>query len=394
MNPERFGDNPSGRLIQSSQGEATYWAFAPDPLPPLLTFDPALICSLSDADRALGELAGLGRALPNPHLLINPFVRREAVLSSRIEGTQADLKDLYAYEAGQLALSSVKPAPPETDVREVHNYVVALEYGLERLKTQPLNLSLIREVHGKLLEGVRGERATPGEFRRTQNWIGRPGCTLVDADFVPPPAGEMNAALDALEKYLNSGNKYPPLLRLALIHYQFETIHPFLDGNGRVGRLLMALLLVHWDLLPLPLLYLSAFFEEHRQEYYDLLMGVSARSAWQEWAQFFLHGIAEQARDAVVRARRLQDLQLKWRERLAQVRASALPMRLADRLFQTPFLTIPQAQRLLAVTYRSAQLNVQKLVDAGILRPLSENAYGKSFFAPEILAAIGENAPV
>lgn len=389
MNPDKFRHSPSGRVIQVGQGETAYWSFVPHPLPPPLTFDAALIRLLSDADRALGELAGLGRALPNPHLLINPFIRREAVLSSRIEGTQADLADLYAYEAGQLALPGLKPAPSEADVREVFNYVRALEYGLERLSTLPVSLRLIREVHARLMEGVRGKQATPGEFRRTQNWIGAPGCALNQAAFVPPPVDEMNAALDALEKYLHIEEDTPPLVRLAFIHYQFEAIHPFIDGNGRIGRLLISLLSVHWNLLPLPLLYLSAFFEKHRQDYYDLLMAVSTHGAWREWVAFFLRGVAEQARDAVVRVKQLQDLQAEWRKRLAKARASALLLRLADRLFESPVMTIPQAKDYLEITYPSAQKNVEKLVAAKILRPLGDAAYGKTFIADEIFQIVG-----
>jgi len=253
VNPDRFKDNPSGRVIKIGQGDAAYWAFEPNPLPPSLGFDAKLVMVLSETDRALGELAGLGRALPNPHLLINPFIRREAVLSSRIEGTQADLADLYAFEARQLALPGLKSAPSEADVREVLNYVRALEDGLERVKSLPVSLRLLRELHARLMEGVRGEKATPGEFRHSQNWIGRPNCTLSDADFVPPPVEAMNAALNVFEKYLHLQDETPPLVRLAFIHYQFEAIHPFLDGNGRIGRLLLTLLLVHWNLLPLPL---------------------------------------------------------------------------------------------------------------------------------------------
>jgi Fic family protein len=337
----------------------------------------------------LGELAGLGRTMPNPHLLIAPFIRREAVLSSRIEGTQTDLSDLYAYEAGQLPLfTKVKPPPPETDVKEVGNYVLAMEYGLKRLDTLPVSLRLLGELHARLMEGVRGEHATPGEFRRSQNWIGRPGCTIREAEFVPPPVPAMQEALDAFEKYLHAGNAYPPLIRLAFIHYQFETIHPFLDGNGRIGRLAITLLLVNWDLLPLPLLYLSAFFEKHRQDYYDLLLGVSQQGAWPQWVEFFLRGVAEQARDAGQRAKRLQDLQEGWRARLLKGKASALLLRLADSLFAAPMLTIPQVQRSLGITYRSAKKNVEKLVNLGILRPAGEPSYGKLFQAVDILEAI------
>lgn len=390
MNPDLFCESTAGRLIRVGEGEAAYWAFVPHPLPPKLDWDDELVRRLSDADRALGELGGLGRTMPNPHLLINAFVRREAVLSSRIEGTQTDLVNLYAYEARQAPLPGFAPAPPETDMREVQNYVRALEYGLRRIETLPLSLRLVRELHARLMEGVRGEHSTPGEFRRSQNWIGRPGCALNEADYVPPPVSQMTEALDAFEKYLHAGHDYPPLVRLAFIHYQFEAIHPFLDGNGRIGRLLISLLLAHWDLLPLPLLYLSAFFERQRQEYYDLLFAVSARGAWREWVEFFLRGVAEQARDAARRARRLQDLRLEWQQRLTTARASALLVRLADSLFDLPVLTIPKAQELLQVTYRSAQANVQKLVQAGIVRPVEGSAYRRVFIASEILETLAK----
>ncbi|RJR37183.1 MAG: Fic family protein [Deltaproteobacteria bacterium] len=389
MNPERLRKSPSGRLLQVGQGDAAYWSFIPAPLPPALPWEAELVRRLSDADRALGELAGLGRTLPNPHLLIAPFIRREAVLSSRIEGTQTDLTDLYAYEAGQLPLfTGVKPSPPETDIKEVGNYVRAMEYGLERLHTLPVSLRFMRELHARLMEGVRGERATPGEFRRSQNWIGRPGCTILEAEFVPPPVPEMQEALDSFEKYLYAVDAYPPLIRLAFIHYQFETIHPFLDGNGRIGRLLSSLLLVSWDLLPLPLLYLSAFFEAHRQAYYDLLLAVSEKGAWSEWVRFFLEGVAEQARDAGARAKRLQDLQGEWRERLARNRSPGLLFRLADSLFEAPILTIPQARRLLEISYPSAKATVEKLKTAEILQQVGESPAGKIYAASEILKII------
>lgn len=282
------------------------------------------------------------------------------------------------------------PAPPESDVREVLNYVRALECGLERLETLPVSKRLIGELHERLMDGVRGDHSTPGEFRRTQNWIGAPGCTLNEAEFVPPPVDEMARALDAFEKYLHAEDAYPPLVRLAFIHYQFEAIHPFVDGNGRIGRLLTSLLLVYWKLLPLPLLYLSAFFEQRRQDYYDLLRAVSELGAWREWVEFFLHGVAEQARDASARAKRLQDLQLDWSKRLAGVRSS-LPLRLADILFESPLLTIPQAQRLLDVKYDTAQSNIGKLVDAAILQQIGKSSYGKSFVALEILEIIRED---
>lgn len=266
-----------------------------------------------------------------------------------------------------------------------------MEYGLERVNTLPVSLRLIRELHECLMRRVRGEERTPGEFRRSQNWIGPPGCALNNADFVPPPVDEMHDALDAFEKYLHFGNDYPPLLRLAFIHYQFEAIHPFLDGNGRIGRLMLALLLVEWELLPLPLLYLSAFFERYRQDYYDLPLAVSERGAWREWLTFFLRGVAEQSQDAIDRAKRLQDLQRDWRQRLTHARASALPLRLVDSLFESPILTVPDAHRILGVTYRGAQLNVKKLVEAKILQQFGSFSRDKVFWAEEVLKVISEN---
>jgi Fic family protein len=388
VNPDKFRNSPSGRVIQIGQGETAYWAFVPNPLPPPLTFDAALIRLLSDADRALGELAGLGRALSNPHLLINPFIRREAVLSSRIEGTQADLADLYAFEAGQLALPGLKPAPAEADVREVFNYVRALEYGLERLSALPVSLRLIREVHARLMEDVRGNQATPGEFRRTQNWIGAPGCTLNDATFVPPPVDEMNAALDALEKYLHAEDDTPPLVRLAFIHYQFEAIHPFIDGNGRIGRLLISLLSVYWNLLPLPLLYLSAFFEQQRQDYYDLLMAVSTHGAWREWVAFFLRGVAEQARDAVVRAKRLQDLQIAWRTKYQRARGAGLLLGIVDALFTVPVISPRQVAKQLRVSHQAAMQALRRLENDQILKEVTGKQRNRLYVAPEIIQVL------
>ncbi|MBM4430369.1 MAG: Fic family protein [Chloroflexi bacterium] len=371
MNPERFLSSTAGRVLPVGQGEWAYWAFVPHPLPPALALDTELARVLSEADHALGELAGLGRAMPNPHLFISPFIRREAVLSSRIEGTQADLSDVYAYEAGQLPLPGLgRPAPPESDVREVVNYVRALEYGLQRLQALPVSLRLLRELHERLLQGVRGGQATPGEFRHSQNWIGRPGCTLNEADFVPPPVTEMHQALDAFERYLHAPHDYPPLIRLALMHYQFEVIHPFLDGNGRVGRLLTSLLLVHWDLLPWPLLYLSAYFERHRQPYYDLLLAVSERGAWREWVSFFLSGVAGQARDAISRARRLQDLQLEWRGRLQQARRSSLCLGLLDWLFERPLISANDVREKFEVSHPTAMQALRRLEAMGFLKEM------------------------
>ncbi|MFA4925193.1 MAG: Fic/DOC family N-terminal domain-containing protein, partial [Candidatus Aminicenantales bacterium] len=231
MNYQSFQNSPAGRLSKTIQG---YYAFIPSPLPPVLNWNESLVNSLSEADRAVGKLAGLSRDLPNPHLLIRPFMHSEAVLSSRIEGTQATISDVYKYETGQLSL--FKDDKDISDVKEVHNYVLALDCGLKRLKELPLSLRLLRELHKILLEGVRGGESRPGEFRQVQNWIGPEGCNLEEALYVPPSVDEMNEALASLEKYLNQKDNLPPLIRVGLVHYQFEAIHPFIDGNGRIGR--------------------------------------------------------------------------------------------------------------------------------------------------------------
>jgi Fic family protein len=364
-----------------------YWAYLPAPLEPALIPSLALMRALSEADRALSELAGIARTLPNPHLLIGPFLRREAVLSSRIEGTRASLSDLFFFEASE-------PIAPEVgDVREVANYVAALEYGLARLDALPLSLRLTREIHERLLAGVRGQAQTPGEFRRSQNWIGPPGCTLAEAAFVPPPVPEMHEALHALETYLHGSSALPPLLRLAAIHYQFEAIHPFLDGNGRMGRLLITLLLCKDGLLSQPLLYLSAFFERHRDEYYRGLQAVSREGDWEGWFDFFLRAVASQSRDAIDRSARLLALWQAYRVRLQAARASALLLRLVDALFNYPALSNRRASQLLGVTPRAAQLSIQKLIDAGILTEATGRQRNRIYVGQEILRTIEDDAP-
>ena len=371
-----FTDEKTGKLTKAMQG---YWAFAPNPLPPSLNLTWDLVGQISEADRALSELAGVARTLPNPHLLIGPFIRREAVLSSRIEGTQASLSDLLFFEAS----GTVDPQAP--DVREVSNYVKALEYGLSRLKKLPVSLRLMKEMHERLMEGVRGDHLTPGEFRRSQNWIGPAGCTLMDAAYVPPPEAEMKEALGELEKYLHTTSSLPPLVRLALIHYQFEAIHPFLDGNGRIGRLLLTLLLCAEGLLPEPLLYLSAYFERHRQDYYRLLLTVSQSGKWHEWISFFLRGVAEQSRDAIKRSDRLLSLWQNYRGQLQSARSSALLLQLVDDLFSYPAITVAQAAKRLDVTHRSAKLNIEKLVRKNILKEATGRKRNWVFIAPEII---------
>ena len=387
MDPNAFQNSTSGRVIRVGQGEAAYWSFVPNPLPPQISIDWELARLNARAERTLGELSGLGRTLPNPHLFIRPFLRREAVLSSRIEGTHSDLTDLYLYEGAQLPLPGIEPPPPQdADVREVYNYVRALEHGLAQLEHSPINFWFVRGMHKMLLQGVRGEAFTPGEYRTRQNWIG--GDTINNSIYVPPPVIELQPALDALEKFFYNEDDYPPLVRLAFIHYQFEAIHPFSDGNGRIGRLLLSLLLVGWQLLPLPLLHLSAYFESSRQQYYNILLAISQKNVWREWLDYFLNGVIHQAQDTIERIKQLQDLQHQWHDKMYTAKASASTIRLAEYLFEVPIITIPHAQRVLDMSYRGAQRVVEKLLELGMLMPSDERVYGKNFVARDILLEI------
>ena len=341
-----------------------------------------VVSALSAADRAVGRLAGEGRRLPNPHLLIRPFVRREAVLSSRIEGTQATLGELLAAEAGAVVERS--PA----DLREVGNYVVALEYGVERMRTLPLSLRLVRELHERLMRGVRGDAAKPGEFRRSQNWIGRPGSTLSNAAFVPAPPDRLKGCLGAWEQFLHD-DTLPPLVQAALAHSQFEAIHPFLDGNGRVGRLLITLLLIARGVLPSPLLYLSAWFEATRDEYYARLSGVTDRGEWEEWLGYFLAGAAGQAEDAVGRIGRIEALLARWREELAKP-SSRLPERAIDLFAENPYGTVNRLAARLGVAFTTAQRAIDRLEAAGIVALAGPAKRNRVYCARAILEVLEE----
>ena len=345
-------------------------------------WDEGLTLSLSSADRAIGRLAGEGRRLPNPHLLIRPFVRKEAVLSSRIEGTQATLGELLAAEAG----AAVERSPD--DLREVGNYVAALEYGLERLETLPVSLRLIREMHERLMRGVRGDVAAPGEFRRTQNWIGPPGCTLNDATYVPPPPSELIACLDAWERFLYD-ERLPPLVHAALVHSQFEAIHPFLDGNGRVGRLIITLLLVKRDIIPSPLLYLSAYFEATREEYYARLLSMTERGEWEEWVTYFLRGVALQSEDAVLRIQRIDDLLSQWKQEVSADQ-SRFPERTLDLYAENPFWTVGGLAGRLNVAFTTAQRAIDRLEELGAIAQVGKARRNRVYCAEAILDVLEE----
>ena len=383
MEVRKFLASAPGKLVRIPEGVD---AFVPAPLPERFALDVRTQLLLSEADRAIGELSGIGRFLANPHILIRPFSQREAVSSSRIEGTQSTEQDLFLFEV------SPHDYPRTDDLREVLNYVEALKYGLARLKTLPVSLRLIRELHEKLLHGVRGKEKTLGRFREIQNFIGKSGQHIADARFVPPPPSELAQALDLLEEFIHSGNETPFLVKLALIHYQFEAIHPFEDGNGRIGRLLIPLLLCDGGYLKEPLLYLSSYFERHRETYADLLLRVSQEGTWMDWVAFFLRGIAEEARDAILRAKALSDLREVYRERVQTARSSALLLKLIDRLFESPAITVSSAESFLRVTYPSAQKNIYKLVAAGILKEDKARKRNRVFWAQEILETIQKAA--
>lgn len=368
-----------GRLVKIGEG---YSAFIPDPPPADINWTPALVRALSEADRLIGRLAGEGRRLPNPHLLMRPFIAREAVLSSRIEGTQATLGELLAAEAG--AVIERSPA----DLREVGNYVVALEEGIKRLKALPLSLRLVRELHKKLMTGVRGNQATPGEFRRSQNWIGAPGSRIENATYIPPPPNDMLKSLDAWETFMHI-RTMPPLVQIALGHYQFEAIHPFLDGNGRVGRLLIVLFLVERNVLPSPVLYLSAFFEATRREYYDRLRGVTEAGRWGDWVEYFLNGVARQSEDAISRAERINMLLTQWRKHLIGA-SSKVPVQVIDFLAENPFCTITGVAERLGVAFTTAQRAVEKLEQAKMLARTSEARRDRIYCARAILEILEE----
>jgi Fic family protein len=382
MHREDFSSEAPGRLL--SMGERR-WAFVPDALPPKLDYGSRLVAALSEADRALGELAGLGRTLPNPYLLTRPFLRREAVLSSRIEGTQASLVDLYAFEAETPLFDE-----PERrdDVQEVQNYVRALEHGMKRLRDLPISVRLLREMHAVLMEGVRGAHRDPGEFRRVQNWIGPPGAEIDEATYVPPPPGEIPATLGALESYVHEDTGLPPLVDIALVHYQFEAIHPFLDGNGRIGRLLITLMLIERDLLPEPLLYLSAYFERHRGAYYDHLLAVSQQGAWEDWLLFFLRGVFTEARDASRRAGKLFDLRETYRERFQREGARINLLAAIDHLFVHPVTDIRELEGTLGISFEAARRLVALLEGEGVLEEITGRRRNRAYAAREIMQVL------
>lgn len=376
--PIRIPDR-AGRYVSQPTG---YRAYEPAPLPPdpPVVLDGELQRLLFEADRALGRLDGSVLTLPNPDLFVFMYVRKEAVLSSQIEGTQSSLQDVLAAEAQLFA-------HVPHDVDEVVNYVRAMHLGLAHLPQLPISVRLIREIHAALLKGVRGGRLQPGELRTSQNWLGPAGCTLATATFVPPPPHIVPAALGALEQFLHHDDSLPPLVKIALAHVQFETIHPFLDGNGRVGRLLITFLLTEEGILQKPVLYLSHYFKQHRQEYYDHLQAVRDRGEWEAWLRFFLRGVVEVAAQSTETARRILEMREEHRTAITARfgRAAGNGHKVLESLFDRPIVSVKDVQQLIGTTYTAANTTVSRLVEVGVLQEMTGHARNRKFrYAPYI----------
>jgi Fic family protein len=354
-----------------------YKAFIPAPLPPKPPVQIAgeLQVLLSQADRALGRLDGSIQTLPNPDLFVYMYVRKEAVLSSQIEGTQSSLQDVLAAEAHIFS-----PDRPR-DVNEVVNYVRAMNYGLQRLAELPVSVRLIREIHTELLQGVRGSHLTPGELRTSQNWIGPGGCTLNEATFVPPPHHQVQDMLGDLEKFLHTDTGLPLLIKIGLAHAQFETIHPFLDGNGRVGRLLITFLLCEQRVLLKPVLYLSYFFKRNRQQYYEQLQSVRDAGTWEQWLTFFLRGIIEVSQQATTTARGILALREAHRNIIIEHlgRAAGNGHRVLEYLYEHPIVSVKEIQILTGITYPAANDLVARMANIGILLEFTGQSRNRRF---------------
>lgn len=353
-------ENRAGVFMNQPSG---YKSFVPKKLPPdpMVNMDLEMLKLLSDADRKLGRLDGITQILPNPELFVAMYVQKEAVLSSQIEGTQASLTDV---------LDIGSDTNKDTEIQDVVNYVAAMKYGLTRLQNFPLCLRLIREIHAVLLEDGRGSNRNPGEFRTSQNWIGPAGCTLSNATFIPPTVPDMNIALEDLELFFYEEDDIPSLIKIALIHAQFESIHPFLDGNGRVGRLLITFWLCLEKILSQPLLYLSYYFKSNRIEYYDRLMAVRKAGDWEGWVKFFLRGVASVSDEATESAKLIIQLKEKYSQVLSE-KTNNNYIKLLDHLFETPFISKNSAAEFLQISYPTASAIIEEFVRQNILTDIT-----------------------
>jgi len=383
MDPTEYVDSIFGRAVLVGKPHG-YTAYLPRSLPRSLTISAENTARLGDAEAALGRLAGVGRLLPDPELLVIPYLRREALSSARIEGTQATLLEVLDAEVSDEVLNP--------DLEEVVNYILAMRQGLEHLETLPLSNRLLREIHRVLLRGVRGRERSPGEFRTSQNWIGAGGDSIATARFVPPPPTEVGALLNDFERFLHDAESLPVLVRAALAHYQFETIHPFLDGNGRLGRLLIVFYLVWCERLPAPLLYISPYLEARRTDYYEALQAVREEGDFDPWLAMMLTAIETQANDALQRAERLVDLREHYRSVVRSETRGAANNAL-DIVFRQPLINSRIVERELSVTKPSALAALRQLQDVGLLSQLEQaGPHGQhKWQAPEILVILGDD---
>ncbi len=357
------GKNRAGRYI--SQGNQVK-AFIPEPLPPEIEYDMELRNLLSKADRAIAKLDGTASVLPNAEWFIYIFVRKEALLSSQIEGTQATMEGFLAYE------NDIKTDENPEDLEEVVNYIKAMNYGLDRLKNFPLSLRLFKEIHNILLNGVRGTTKTPGEFRRTQNWIGPNGEPLKMATFVPPPPQMVTEHMGEIERFIHRNDDIPPLIKIALIHAQFESVHPFLDGNGRLGRLIITFYLCWKEVLASPIFYMSYYFKRNKGRYYDLLMEVRNEGDWEKWIKFFLDGVIETSNEGLQTARSIIQLKEQYENALdLRENNHKNAHRLLKLLFDTPFITRKDIQDKFDISYTQTKILTEQFVEMGILEEIT-----------------------
>lgn len=372
----------SGEFVNNLSGEAAYKSFKPAPLPPNpeLNIDSDMVKKLVEANRNLVRLDTAAKLIPNVELFISMYVRKEALISSQIEGTQCTLDDVLDPDADGNA---------NLDVADVINYVSACSYAIERLKTLPLCNRLLREIHEELLSGVRGQEKNSGEFRKSQNWIGAANCTLNEARYIPPNVEDMNSALTDLERYMNEGDDYDPLIRIALIHYQFETIHPFLDGNGRVGRLMILLYLLEQGFISKPVIYISYFLKKNQIEYYDRISEVRRNGNYEQWIYFFLEAVSSAAKDSMETIEKLSDLHEKSVGKLPVTnRKNDNVRRVFDYVEQYPIIDIKRTATALGISYNTTATAVKKLVQIGILKETTNAARNRVFSYEEYISIL------
>ena len=385
MDPTRFTSTRFGTVEREPGNKASFPYFRPAPIPRELELGSRTVQLLSEADAAVGQLQGLSQVIQDPELLVGPYLRREAVASSRIEGTQASLSDLLQSEASE-------GEPMSEDVAEVERYLAATRHGYAAIRTLPITQRLIMELHEILLDGVRGRDKLPGELRRSPVWIGAAHDNPDTAVFVPPLPNVLPDSLSDWEDFVNTPGQLPVLIRCGLMHYQFETIHPFLDGNGRIGRLLIALLVEHWGLLKTPLLYLSVAFKRHRQAYYDHLDGVRVDGDWEGWMRFFLDCVTEAADDAVASAQRLHAVTAADRAKVAAHARTTIPaIRLFERLPSHPMVTLPLSIQLLGVSKPTAVKAIAALQAAGVLREITGKRRDRVYAYHEYLRVLSSD---